>query len=242
MTMRNKLHTYFINHPDIGFVGYEAVRFLKRIKGVDGAFKYIKKLGFNPKVVYDIGANRAEWSRNLKKIFPNAEFILFEPQAELEPFLKRYCNDYIDSKYFLTALGKSVEMATIELWDDYAGTTLLHENTDKPTREIPVDTIDNMVSNGVPKPDLLKLDVQGYELTVLQGATKCFGYTEVVLLEIALYSLNPNQPIFSEVVSFMDNNGYIVYDILSLHRERSTDILRYMDVIFVAKDSELKLK
>lgn len=242
MKMKNKLHKFFLNNPKLGFIGYEIIRNLKRIKGANKGYSNLKRLGFDPQVIYDVGANRAEWSRNVKTIFNNADFFLFEPQKEMEPFLAKFSDDFSGSKYFLTALGPEVGTAEIEIWDDFAGTTLLHKETEKPTRTIPVNTIDNIIHEGTPRPNLLKIDVQSYELNVLRGASECFGYTEVIILEVALYSLNPNQPVFSDIVLFMAENGYIVYDLWSLHRNVSTNILRYLDVVFVEKNSSLKFK
>jgi hypothetical protein len=39
--------------------------------------------GFDPKVIFDIGASNGEWSRIISEVFPNAVYHLFEPLAAI---------------------------------------------------------------------------------------------------------------------------------------------------------------
>ena len=42
-------------------------------------FKRLKKLGYNPQIIFDIGASNSGWSYYMNKVLPEAEFYLFEP-------------------------------------------------------------------------------------------------------------------------------------------------------------------
>src|SRR5688500_11673970 len=43
----------------------------------------LRGMGFAPKTVYDIGANRGMWTAKVMEVYPRADYVLFEPQAHL---------------------------------------------------------------------------------------------------------------------------------------------------------------
>ena len=58
--LQDKLHVYLSKNPNIGFIVYEVIRKIKRLKNrseLDN-FHRLKKLGFNPQSIFDVGANR----------------------------------------------------------------------------------------------------------------------------------------------------------------------------------------
>ena len=84
-------------------------------------------------------------------------------------------------------------------------------------------------------PQLAKLDIQGFELEALEGATKLFGRTECFIVEVNFYKRVPNVPLFSDVVSFFDQRGYKVYDIAGELRRPLDNALWQVDLAFVRK-------
>jgi FkbM family methyltransferase len=55
-------------------------------------------------------------------------------------------------------------------------------------REIEISSIDDLLSESViHNPELIKIDIQGYELEALKGAERTFGHTEVFILEVSLF-------------------------------------------------------
>ncbi len=243
--LQDKLHVYLSKNPNIGFIVYEVIRKIKRLKNrseLDN-FHRLKKLGFNPQSIFDVGANRGEWSKNLIEIFKDSNFFLFEPQVEMEPFLKRFTDNNKGSKYFITALGESEKTEEIGIWPGYYGTTFLHDNLNLEKRKINIQSINFLLENNlVPIPDILKMDVQGFEMDILRGSTSCFNKTEIIILETYLYSFLSNQPIFSEIVSYMYDNGYVIFDFEPFNRNKGTKMLRYFDTIFIKKDSSIRKK
>ena len=86
---------------------------------------------------------------------------------------------------------------------------------------------------------LLKLDVQGAELSVLQGAIRCLAQAEAVLLEIGVAgSYNLGAASFAEHVAFLDAQGFSLFDVGEQHRmgpaSLGTDgVLFQLDLLFV---------
>ncbi len=106
---------------------------------------------------------------------------------------------------------------------------------------VPIFTLDKLVaSDQLPIPEILKIDVQGYELEVLKGAEHLLGKTEIIILEASLFEFMPNQPIFQELVKYMDQKEYFVYDFAGFLNRPSDMALGQLDVCFVKKDSFLR--
>jgi len=217
-----------------------------------GSFKFlledIKHRGLNCKTILDIGANRANWSRLAKEIYPEASFCLIEPQIEMKDDLEKFCKEFPDSIYFLVGAGAKKDILTLTVWDDLAGSSFLpkpNENLKQKgkQREIEIISVDDLLdSSKIKYPEIIKIDIQGFELEALKGAEKTFGYTEVYILEVSLFSFSdvPNMPIFSDVINFMLERNYVVYDFPGFIRRPLDGALAQCDICFVKKDGFLR--
>lgn len=65
--------------------------------------------------------------------------------------------------------------------------------------------------------DFLKLDVQGFELAVLRGATAVLKETLVVHTEVEFVPMYENQPLFAEVDQFLRGLGFVFHRFASIH-------------------------
>ena len=63
---------------------------------------------------------------------------------------------------------------------------------------------------------------------------------EVIILEVSLHKYNKDSPLFYEVISYMHNKKYILYDIYDLKRLGDQDsYLLQFDCVFLREDSNL---
>jgi FkbM family methyltransferase len=213
-----------------------------------GSMKYLledlKFRGLECNSIMDVGASRALWSRMAKGIFPESKFYLIEPQLEVESYLIDFCKTYKDSVYFLNGAGSKKEILTLTIWDDLSGSSLIYEEKNEllksgKQRKIKVIKIDNLIEEEkLDIPEIMKLDIQGFELEALKGASKTFGITEVYILEVSLYSFGA--PVINEVISFMLERNYVIYDFPGFLRRPLDGSLYQCDICFVKKASFLR--
>jgi len=204
----------------------------------------LKFRGLKCNSIIDVGANKCDWSRIAKRIFPDASFVLIEPQIELKNELELFCAQFKNSRYFLVGAGPENTKRILTLWDDLAGSSLLPkvhpellENGKQ--REIEIVTIDNlMIKEKIRFPEIIKLDIQGFELEALKGAESTFGKTDVYILETSLFTFDDiyDMPVFSDVINFMLERDYIVYDFGGFMRRPYDGALGQCDICFVKRD------
>src|SRR5271163_78621 len=79
-------------------LGYRIVRIEdgpRPSEGLDPFLRLLKRFGFAPRHILDIGANRGLWTREALKFFPDARYTLVEPQD----YLKVHIKDLLDGGY-----------------------------------------------------------------------------------------------------------------------------------------------
>jgi len=171
-----------------------------------------------PKIIYDIGANRGTWTLLAKTLFPCSEIHGFEP---LEEMCKKFNeNTKALSKIFChrIALGGSKTIKKIEVNSEIDTSSLLKLTSagkkqwklsplEKRKTEVwPLDLY--IKKHHLKWPNLIKLDVQGYELECLKGAIKCLDHKPAIICELSFKSFYNKQPLFSELVAFLGKHKY----------------------------------
>lgn len=206
----------------------------------------LKERGLNCKSILDVGANKTSWSKMAKKIFPDAWVYLIEPQIEMLGYMESFCKEFENSNYFLVAAGAKEGFLTLTIWDDLEGSSLIPKPDENlkisgKQRQVEIKVIDDLIeSSKIKLPELIKLDIQGFELEALRGAKKTFGYTEVYILEVSMFSSDEMQPMLSDVVTFMLERDYVVYDFPGFLRRPLDGALGQCDICFVKREGFLR--
>ena len=85
---------------------------------------------------------------------------------------------------------------------------------------------------------LIKLDVQGAEIEVLKGGEALVRRCAFVLLEMPFMgTYNHGAPSFLEYMTYLDQLGFVPYDLPEMHREAG--VLLQVDVLFIRRDHPL---
>lgn len=195
--------------------------------------------GFRPGYILDIGAFEGEWTLMCKTIFSDSNYLMFEAQNSKEDKLASLKSTRID--YHIGLLGPELNDKSKFYINETVSSALPESAKDNQEFvEIPMYTVDEVLKRkNISNADFIKLDVQGFELEVLKGATNTLINAEVVLMEVSLIEINKGAPLINDVMSFMNERDFICYDICSIIRRPLDFALWQTDLIFVKKSSNL---
>lgn len=155
--------------------------------------------------------------------YPKAKIIALEPLPELFEIASAQTSDYSNVQVYKLALSnESDQIKTLFTGPkdkNHQSSSLLvpseHDKYYPETkfeREVQVETIslkDLLMSNDIDSVDLLWLDLQGYELLVLEGA-KMDALKEIryIHTEVSRIPLYKDAPTFNEIHDFLTKNGF----------------------------------
>lgn len=222
---------------------YRYKRAIKEDLGVPSlhwSLQNLRKKGFSPSAVIDVGAYEGLWTVDFLEVFPRAKVLMVEAQARKSFFLSKITGRYPNTQYATTLLSSCDGETKCFFENETASHVTMRASLDSNTVLLKTSTLDSLLAEKkFPLPEFLKLDVQGHEKEVLKGASKCLAGATVCLLEISLLSIGDDMPLLAEMVSFMDERNYQAYDISQFIRRPYDKALFQMDVFFVKKDSWL---
>lgn len=202
--------------------------------------------GLECRSILDVGAHYGQWSAMAAEPFPAARFFLIEPQVEMKPSLDAFCERHPGSRWFQAGAGAAPGELTLTIMGGYGGSSFLPEPSPDyeqggGQRRVRVVTIDSLLEEGaIVMPELVKLDVQGFELEALRGGRRLFGPVEAFILETSLYRFMPGIPLFHEVIAFMAERDYYAYDFGGSLRRPYDRALGQTDVCFARKAGTLR--
>jgi len=199
-------------------------------------------LGFEPSTIIDVGV--AYGTNGLYGKIQKAFHLLVEPLQEYESVCKDLTSKY-GGEYLIAAAGAELGELELNVHPDLSGSSLLKESEgpqiDGKPRMVPVITLDSVCSDkGCSGPYLLKLDTQGTELEVLKGAEFILKETELVLVEVSLFEFYKGSPLLAEIVRFMDQRDFVVYDIFGGAYRPLDGALGQIDFVFAKRDGFLR--
>lgn len=208
-------------------------------------------LARNSEVFIDVGTNIGVYCVALAKRFPRLEIHAFEPLLECfilarENFILNHCSSYISINNF--ALGDVVTTKEffIPKFTGNAGASFAHQHPDEgePIKEIvEIKTLDSL---SFTKVDLVKIDVEGFEFQVLQGAREILAREKpTVIVEILRKWSKSFDNTPQDSFNLLMNMGYECYEIREHHVSKIVELNNLTPVtnfIFCHNDRKLHLR
>jgi len=210
---------------------------------LDTFYNNLKQTNFYPKFVVDIGANTGTWTKELLEHFPETSVLMIEPQINLKEKFEYLLSEKVTFLNVGVGNKNDVLKFTLHERDDSCSFVYSEEEAMKlgyKQIEIPVKTLNSIIKdNNLLVPDIIKIDAEGLDIEVVEGASDFYNKTEVFLIEASVTNTTYKNTI-TEVVKLMDNIGYVMYDITDLNRPfPKTPILWLIEIAFVKKDGYL---
>jgi FkbM family methyltransferase len=210
-----------------------------RFQAIEVTLSGMRDRGFSPGLVIDAGAHLGSFSLAAKQIFPAAQFHLVEPQPACTQPLTALC---AREGFTLHACALAERAGRVDMSRADTPNTGVHVQPDggAETVSVPARTLDGLFADLISRHSrvLLKLDLQGYELHALRGATNVLPHIEAILTEVSFFA-QAYEPSVAELLAFLDVAGFQLYDVAALSGRTRDNRLRQGDFVFVRKGSAL---
>jgi FkbM family methyltransferase len=167
--------------------------------------------------IIQVGAHIGNEISTLKKLTNN--ILMFEPQKDV---YQKLLKNIGDDKHIIAencALGSTP--GTLKMYKEYANSgqssSLLPPSLHtiqypgivfNDFEEVQIKTLDSYLENTNNSYNLMTLDVQGYELEVLKGASKTLNQIDYILCEVNRAELYKGCPMYTEIESYLSNYGF----------------------------------
>ena len=215
---------------------------------VDAALTWAPVLPWRPNTILDIGAYTGHVAEQLTSLY-RPDFIgLVEPLPDLASELA--CKSLAPSqKVFACAVGRDEGIATLNVIASRHSSSLLpiaphcdvlfHTPMHQiGTIQVPVRRLDSILDEcGLDSLDLLKIDVQGYELEAFAGGARTLSRTRVIVSEASFFEHYEGQPLFADLYEYLTDVGFQLRGTFAWSYD-SSEMPLQCDAVFIRKQAE----
>jgi len=204
-------------------------------------------------VIVDGGANHGRVAVRLAERFRSAVVHGFEPIAEVAQKAQDRLGDH-PGQIHAMALSDQTGTLTMNINAGLATSSILapgsynqqhHGNVTRAVerRDITAVSLDDWVARGgLDRIDLLKLDLQGYELNALRGAERLLAEQRIrcILTEVTFVPLYEDAPLFADIDRHLRQRGYDLLNLYELWTLHETRQISCCDALYVPREAIAK--
>lgn len=192
--------------------------------------EFIRRLeiGRDP-LIFDVGANIGQSIEGYRRLFPECKITSFEPLPDCFGTLVRQFGGTDGISLENLALAETEGVRTFYSTRCKSASSLLEPdpiirkksvkgNYDYDKIEVKTGTLDSYCKrNGVTEIDILKIDVQGAELSVLKGADSLLknGAIRLIYSEVLFAENYSGQSSLLSISAFLEKHSYLLWDFKS---------------------------
>lgn len=203
------------------------------------------------RVVFDVGANIGDVTLAAARSFPNAHIHSFEPVSATYKMLCENIRNYGDRitpynlGFFNVSKRLDIHITSFHGASSILDQSLNHKSAHPHIREtgtesIQVYTLDSfMADKSIDRIDIVKIDVEGTELEVIEGGRETFkNKVDNVFVELSLLRRNRESPYCIEICKLLYDLGFMLINLYDVARyvQNGRQYLNQMDVFFVKRE------
>ena len=192
----------------------------------------------------DIGANSGQYATQMREHGYKGNIVSFEPLKDTFEELKATSikdNNWLVNNYALgdenvTSLinvsGNSVSSSILNMLPSHLNSAPESKYVDK--EKIQIKKLDSIFDSfcGVGNKVMMKIDVQGFEKNVLDGADESLNNIEIIQLEMSVVPLYENEMTFIDMINYLDDKGFKLFSLENGFHDSHTGKLLQVDGIF----------
>ena len=201
-------------------------------------------------LLLDVGANQGQFAQLARQLGYEGEIVSFEPLDKHRATLRQAAEKDHRWRFFPCALGKTESELDLHVFRDDTfsslqplnalGRSRFHGLVEETHRErVQIHTLDNLwpeLAGTAPRRVLLKIDTQGHDLSVLEGASAVLPHTHAVLTEAPLQPIYSGAPAFSEITTWLQSRGFAISGLFPIsHRPEDLSLIE-MDCCFTRRN------
>lgn len=225
-------------------LGIEITRFPDRM--LANRIKLMNFYGIN--LVFDIGANKGQYAKEIIEAGYKGRIVSFEPLSLAFASLKEFSAKYSGWEAEKLAIGDRNGMTDINISENLYSSSILNitsiSTINAPAsryvgkESVKITTVDTILDKYKTASDTLfvKLDVQGYEKIVLDGAKTSMNKITGFQLELSLYELYEDSSLYTDLINYLDGFGFTLMFLEPGFLDPVSGKLLQMDGIFFRKE------
>ncbi|MGA2721468.1 MAG: FkbM family methyltransferase [Bryobacteraceae bacterium] len=235
-------HRFLQRATGCDFLRYHPVHFCQLRRS-----KLIRTSGIT--CVVDVGANIGRYGRELRESGYSGRLVSFEPLSTPFQALARRAAKYKRWECMRMALGSHDGTASLNVAANRESSSILpmlraHSDAAPNSRyvgieEAPIRSLDSLAPVLFQPQDSiwLKLDVQGFEQQVLDGAEDLLGSVKAIEVELSLQPLYEGQTLYLPMIEFLLRRGYALVSVVPGFQDECTGRLLQFDGIFLREQT-----
>ena len=164
-------------------------------------------------IVIDVGANTGYYTLNIASKLKEGKIISIEADPNTFKILEKNCNINKISNSEIHNVACSNHEGNIDFFktDKHSGINSILDQPEKNNFnkiKIKSNTLDNIINSRFKKIDWIKIDVEGAELFVLEGAQETLNYTKHIIIEIHEHILEKNNQTSQQIINILKKNKF----------------------------------
>jgi FkbM family methyltransferase len=200
--------------------------------------------------ILDVGAFHGNFAAKYREMFPRAKVYCLDPMPEAVEFMKeRFTKESRAVKVYQVAVWDSVGEREFFVGGRKGNMSSLcprpldgrryYQNLLFPAGKVKTVTVDKFLSDRkVSRVNILKADIHGAELRMIEGAKRALGrqIIDIVYMEVSFIRRYRDSPLYHEIASRMADFGYSLHSLHGFGSSKKNGQLSWADALFVSQD------